>query len=113
MNKQMQEKWIAGLLSGRYPQGRYALKTGDGCYCAMGVAVEACGLGHFEEDPAPDEILYGVPAIFHDVVRRTDRLSSGALKALDITEAQQSEIIKMSDAEGMTFAEIAAKVMTW
>lgn len=111
MNAEMKSKWVAGLLSGRYPQGRYALKTGDGCYCAMGVAVEACGIGQFEVDPTEAELLYGIPAIFPDLSRRPDRLSPVALEALGITPVQEAAIIHMSDAEGMTFAEIAAEVM--
>lgn len=45
-----QKKWIAALRSGEYKQGKYLLKTEDGCYCCLGVCeLLAISDGHGSE----------------------------------------------------------------
>ena len=37
LTKQVKEKWVAALRSGKYKQGASRLKTEDGSYCCLGV----------------------------------------------------------------------------
>jgi len=34
------KKWVAALRSGQYEQGKHCLKTADGKFCCLGVAIE-------------------------------------------------------------------------
>ena len=57
MNKQeFKEKWLKGLRSGEYKQGKGQLRTKDGKYCCLGVAavvngmqMDRCGEGLLDE----------------------------------------------------------------
>lgn len=37
MPQATKDAWVAGLRSGEYTQGKYSMKTPDGCYCCLGV----------------------------------------------------------------------------
>lgn len=34
------KRWIEALRSGKYEQGKYALRTSDNCYCCLGVLAD-------------------------------------------------------------------------
>lgn len=40
MNQEVKAQWIADLRSGKYPQGRGALRNSDGTFCCLGVLCE-------------------------------------------------------------------------
>lgn len=42
MPKDIKEKWVHALLSGKYIQGKGFLKTQDGKYCCLGVLEDVC-----------------------------------------------------------------------
>jgi len=60
MNKNA-EAWVKALRSGKYKQGRGALRTGD-MYCCLGVACELAGA----KAEKPDDLIgpYGYDGIF-------------------------------------------------
>ncbi len=43
MKKDVAEKWVAALRSGKYEKGTCVLKTSDGRYCCLGVLTEVMG----------------------------------------------------------------------
>lgn len=44
MNKELKEKWVAALRSGKYEQGTGALRSVDNRYCCLGVLCEVMGI---------------------------------------------------------------------
>ena len=42
LNKRNLRAWLAALRSGKYRQGRGALRTVDNTYCCLGVAAKVC-----------------------------------------------------------------------
>ena len=40
MNPEVKKKWLEALRSGKYKQGRWALRNGDNEYCCLGVLCE-------------------------------------------------------------------------
>lgn len=45
MDKELKAKWLAALRGGKYKQGKGFLRTGDDCFCCLGVL---CDLVHPE-----------------------------------------------------------------
>jgi hypothetical protein len=58
------EGWIDDLLSGKYKQGRYVLKTRNGTYCCIGVACERAGVVNIENQATSThqimDFVYGI-----------------------------------------------------
>jgi hypothetical protein len=57
MNQEVKDKWLKALRSGKYKQGKFALKRADDTFCCLGVL---CDLYHKEgngywEAPLPPE----------------------------------------------------------
>lgn len=44
MKKEIADKWVAALRSGKYKQGRQYLRTFEDNYCCLGVLCEILGL---------------------------------------------------------------------
>lgn len=44
MDKDLKEKWVSALRSGKYRQGRYRLHLEDGSMCCLGVLCDVMGL---------------------------------------------------------------------
>lgn len=40
MDREIRDKWVAALRSGKYKQGKHVLRTKDGNYCCLGVLKE-------------------------------------------------------------------------
>lgn len=49
MKKDIANKWIEALLSGKYKQGKGLLKNNRNEYCCLGVLCEISGISQFEE----------------------------------------------------------------
>lgn len=58
MNPEIGERWVAALLSKKYPQGRDVLRTQKSEYCCLGVLCDLAvedGLARWEQVPGSDE----------------------------------------------------------
>lgn len=47
MTKELRDKWVAALRSGRYKQGKYRLRDREGGFCPLGVLLDVSGLGEW------------------------------------------------------------------
>jgi len=50
MEASLKAKWIEALRSGRYKQGRWALRTKSDDFCCLGVLCDISGVGEWEEN---------------------------------------------------------------
>jgi hypothetical protein len=53
MKKEVADKWIEALRSGKYEQGHFALKrdiNDNECFCCLGVLCDISGLSEWRED---------------------------------------------------------------
>ena len=92
MEKELKEKWISALRSGKYEQGKRHLSL-DNCYCCLGVLLEvdqAGGCGkHYGLDEDHDEMLFG---------EELDRFG--------LSDRSANELARLNDG-GCSFDEIA------
>lgn len=51
MIKEIADKWVAALRSGKYPQAKKALRTANG-FCCLGVLCDISGLGKWSDEIA-------------------------------------------------------------
>ncbi len=97
MNPEVKAKWVAALRSGKFTQGRSALKTVDGGYCCLGVLCEINGDltedGYVENDTEEDET--GTSASY----------PPAGYQGLTHTEIRH--LGRMNDLYRATFAQIA------
>ncbi len=102
MKKDLKEKWVAALRSGKYLQADGALRKirndGKQGYCCLGVLCEISGIGKWV-----DGGYYGT----YDVGNRTlSGTLEGALSKFGFTQRTQLQLVNMNDG-GADFAEIA------
>ena len=48
MNPRVKKLWVAALRSGQYRQGRHQLRTGNNCFCVLGVLCNLHARAHPE-----------------------------------------------------------------
>lgn len=95
---ELQRRWIEGLRSGRYAQGRGALRKID-CYCCLGVACDVADPAGWDSVPSPE---------FCSHWGRTATVSAELRSRLGLGGSiDQFDLMRMNDGEGKTFAEIA------
>jgi hypothetical protein len=94
MEKALKQKWLEALRSGKYKQGRFALRTKIDDYCCLGVLCDVSGVSEWEENGLC--YSYGGALSFLPF-RLRDQLASGARAAL----------VAMNDDYGMSFPDIA------
>lgn len=100
------KKWIEALRSGKYKQGRAALKEVRGKtakYCCLGVL---CDLA------ARDGLIRRASKPLYDVSARDFEGNSGALpdhlrERLEMEKKDQSHLISMNDVDEASFSKIA------
>lgn len=103
MNAAVAKKWVAALRSGKYQQGRGALRRLDNTYCCLGVLCEIDGR-YVAEEPQPQLnydkapmtyancAVYPPNPIWEDAGLRWDGMN---------------KLARINDASDSTFAEIA------
>lgn len=47
MTKELRDKWVTALRSGRYQRGKYCLRDREGGFCPLGVLLDVSGLGEW------------------------------------------------------------------
>jgi len=74
MKKEIADKWVAALKSGKYEQSRLRLKTSEG-YCCLGVLCDISGLGKWEVDER------GIDKIVYKYVKENDTAETALLSS--------------------------------
>lgn len=94
MEASLKAKWIEALRSGKYKQGRWALRTKADDFCCLGVLCDVSGVGEWEENG----LCYSY---------------DGAWKFLppslrnQLTREAKETLMEMNDYSGMSFPDIA------
>jgi hypothetical protein len=101
MNRELKQQWIDALRSGKYRQGRGALRSDDGEYCALGVLADISPDGDLEKNA-------------HDGIEATLYYEKGEVVPIsDLAERvgldlrQTWRLIDMNDEYGAPFDRIA------
>lgn len=101
MNKTLMLKWAKALRSGKYKQGKYALKNMDNTFCCLGVLCDISGKGEWTPDGA-GEYKYSLPGD-----GAVACLTDSQLLELGLDREEESELIELNDTKRATFEEIA------
>lgn len=101
MNKELKEKWIKALRSGKFKQGRSFLNANDK-YCCLGVLCEI----HPEIEKNRDDAINNGYLFYYGNKQMRSVLNSAFRKEVGIDDNQQSTLISMNDS-GYTFNQIA------
>jgi hypothetical protein len=105
VDAEVKSKWIAALRSGKYTQGFGRLRSGDDCYCCLGVLCDVAGDGCWVADSI-------VPDPNHSVLYVNGECSAYAVPQeslqykLGIAEAIKT-LWLMNDLQQKSFNEIA------
>lgn len=101
MTPELKAAWIEALRSGRYPQGRYGLRSRAGAYCCLGVLCDVSGMGEWV-DHKSGRLAY---AYRGDV--NAGSIPSAMLNAIGMGHDRPGYFILMNDQERQDFAKIA------
>ena len=91
MTHSLRKRWLAALRGGKYRQARGVLKTDDGAFCSLGVALD---LTRFKWEGA-------------DVSKKLSAYGFARLTRLGINMRDELTLIELNDNHYYTFAEIA------
>lgn len=106
MNKEIAEKWVAALRSGKYEQAKGTLKSiNQGGFCCLGVLCDITALGRWEMDSEGHGLQYNTgdsfeSAILPVLVMNYVEMNNAA------GEVGDTALTEMNDT-GMKFPEIA------
>ncbi len=103
MNKEVKDKWIEALESGKYKQGQENLRKGDK-YCCLGVLCDIIDTSKwysYDFEGLYEYTYNNVEASYGTTLPYNLRIK------LEITPEQQSELIQLNDAEDYDFPAIA------
>lgn len=101
MTPELKAKWLEALRSGKYIQGKHALRTLENGFCCMGVACDLIDPQKWDSDVSPDGDGYNWGAI------RTGYTDDALAVALGISKDMAAELAHLNDNCGKTFAQIA------
>ena len=110
MRQALFSKWIKALRSGKYPQGRERLRSGESDsidgqptgFCCLGVLADVSGVGQWDGN------CYRLPPNDQGgLMPSYGNLSASALIAIDMTKKQQDALVDCNDVLELTFTEIA------
>lgn len=93
MRAEVKKAWVDALRSGKYKQGRGALRSGGNEYCCLGVLIDVLGIDWYP----PSDSVMGDSYSIEDSFTYEPKLHP-----LD-----SSTLIMMNDEDEMSFAEIA------
>jgi hypothetical protein len=103
MKKDIKEKWVAALRSGKYKQGRFALRNPLDEYCCLGVLCDISSIGNWVS--------------FKTYFQYTTKTSGNAEGlcflpeeveySLDLSSKEQAKLSDMNDSGRMSFEQIA------
>lgn len=103
MNKQWKAKWIKGLLSKKYRQGRRSLRSRltakEDYYCCLGVICDIVNPSNWDRSELSSCYTYGNGGSYE--------LSRYVRQKIGLTYNDMFHLIKMNDKERQDFEEIA------
>lgn len=94
MEASLKAKWIEALRSGKYKQGRLALRTKSDDFCCLGVLCDVSGVSEWEENGlcySYDGALSLLPPLLRN----------------QLTRKARETLMTMNDYSGMSFPDIA------
>jgi hypothetical protein len=97
MNPEVKAAWIAALRSGKYKQGRQALRVGD-FFCCLGVLCDVLNDNLWNPHPGSGRSVWGTNSV---------ALSYSTLESIGLTDLDQSELITLNDDIKASFDAIA------
>lgn len=106
MNRELVEKWVEALESGKYRQANGTLcevdKHGRYSYCCLGVGARVCGLKKIKGDV----LIYGE---YHDnpLLNAENQPYKEVASLLGVTAKRQDTLTKLNDEVGIDFKNIA------
>lgn len=101
------DKWIDALRSRKFHQGQHYLKSENGNYCCLGVAIEVCTKSNFQKE-YPDADSWGhVYITGEDTDVGTDEFET----TFGLSARLQGPLVELNDIEGKKFGVIA-KLLT-
>lgn len=111
LDPEKKKAWVEALRSGKYLQGKYALRTKDNHFCCLGVAVEAMDLGGWADpalDPVEAQIFDPTKYVGEFVTGQTNqnRMPPQTRDLIGLDVLDHDVLIGMND-NGKTFGEIA------
>jgi hypothetical protein len=95
MDKDLKDKWVEALRSGKYKQGREVLRNGDNEFCCLGVLADVNGQQWSE---TPEEYGRGT---------RYRLIYGGSVAIYSVAGMNWGPYASLNDTEKMTFDEIA------
>lgn len=105
MQKELKNKWISALRSGRYRQGDTYLRSDSNDYCCLGVLLCASGFRWKRSDVGG--YLNGKHDDSHGGSDNHTELTAAQLKRFGISGAQMETLMCMNDNSKKSFKEIA------
>lgn len=119
MKSDVKEKWVAALRSGEFEQTQGILRSGENCYCSLGVLVELfrreTGLGYWqasrfwEKRGGPYSSCFLTPAVM-DWAGLDDNQAALKPEGRDLVGAYSVDEI---NDRGRPFSEIADAIEAW
>lgn len=109
MNPKIKEIWVAALRSGKYPQGRRALRSNEG-FCCLGVLCDLHSqeTGHnWEYHSIKDGRWIGTYFSSGDTCPAEVRMWAGLTCSNPIIDSQGAIPLSFINDDGATFEEIA------
>lgn len=97
MNKEIKQKWLEALRSGRYEQGTGRLRSNHGKYCCLGVL----------EDVVQPEGWLRTGGCWKNRDKCSGFISHATLYESNIPPKVAYYLMSMNDDSGKTFSEIA------
>jgi hypothetical protein len=111
MDPEAKELWIEALRSGKFKQGKRALKTYDGAFCCLGVLCEVTGNGYYEHTTNDTgAAAFGIVSkVFPDSDHLTTAMSLPAelQDILGVDKTADAFLQSCNDDYDWTFAQIA------
>lgn len=107
MDAQIKTKWVEALRSGKYKQGRSALRIDD-TYCCLGVLCEVAELGKWSPLLNDDDEPTGMYWMeFNAGDRDADLLLISVRESIGLDAEGHKACWRMNDDERKSFSEIA------
>lgn len=99
MEASLKAKWIEALRSGKYKQGRWALRTKANNFCCLGVLCDVSGVSKWKEYAlrySYDGALSFLPPVLRN----------------QLTQGARAALVAMNDGYGMSFPDITDWIET-
>jgi len=110
MNKELKEKWLAALRSGKYQQG-YTYLSAHGKYCCLGVLCDIAGLEKTAETSFSTLFLLKLPGEPATYMRHS--FPEKAIEFFGLNKAQHNDLIAMNDGHAETGQHSFREIADW